>query len=132
MLKEHEIKEKARQRAERKWKNAEVRNKIKERQKKPKLVDPDAPPGVAELIENDGRKDGRVKRFENKFKKDIRAMMEGQKELNLQIYAVMIDRRRRILLAEKLRRLKMALAEQEAAEKSKNTKRDLFVEEVSK
>ena len=62
-------------------------------------------------------------------------MMEGQKELNLQIYAVMIDRRRRILLAEKLRRLKMAQAEQEAAEKNKAIKRDLFgfpVEEVSK
>ena len=87
---------------------------------------------MGELIENDGRRDGRASRFENKFKKDIRAMMEGQKELNLQIYAVMIDRRRRILLAEKLRRLKMALAEQEAAERSK---RDLFgfpIEEVSK
>ena len=96
------------------------------------MVVPPEPTGGAELIENDGRKDGRVKRFENKFKKDIRALMEGQKELNLQIYAVMIDRRRRILLAEKLRKLKMAQAVQEAAEKSK---KDLFGfprEEVSK
>ena len=70
MLKEHDTpKEKARHRAERKWKNAEVRKKIKEEQKRPKLVDPDAPPRGAELIENDGRKDGRVNRFENKFKK---------------------------------------------------------------
>jgi hypothetical protein len=108
MLKEHEIKERARLRAERKWKNSEVRKRVKQRQEKPKLVDPDAKPEVAEVITNEGRRDGRVNRFENKFKRDIRLMMEGQAKLNLQIYATQLQHRHRVLLKEKLRRLKLA------------------------
>ena len=36
MLKEHEVKEKARVKAQRKWNNAEVRKKVKEAQKEAK------------------------------------------------------------------------------------------------
>jgi hypothetical protein len=108
MLKEHEIREKARLRSERKWNNADVRKRVKQRQEKPKLVDPDAKPEVAEVISNEGRRDGRVNRFENKFKRDIRLMMEGQAKLNLQIYATHLQHRHRVLLKEKLRRLKLA------------------------
>jgi hypothetical protein len=108
MLKEHGPKEKARVKAERKWNNADVRKRVKQRQEKPKLVEPDAKPEVAEVITNEGRRDGRVNRFENKFKRDLRNMMESQPKLNLDIYAVWLDQRLRILLAEKLRRLKFA------------------------
>jgi hypothetical protein len=108
MLKEHEIKEKARLRAERKWGNAHVRKRVKQRQEKPKLVDPDAKPEVAEVITNEGRRDGRVNRFENKFKRDIRSMMSEQSRANLQIYTLWLDQRHRVLLKEKLRRLMLA------------------------
>jgi hypothetical protein len=108
MLKEHEIKEKARLRAERKWNNADVRKRVKQRQEKPKLVDPNAKPEVAEVITNEGRRDGRVNRFENRFRRDLRNMMEGKAKSNLEIYAIWLDQRLRTLLAEKLRRLKFA------------------------
>jgi hypothetical protein len=108
MLKEHEPKEKARARAARKWNNADVRKRVKQRQEKPKLVDPDAKPELAEVITNKGRRDGRVNRFENKFKRDIKSMMTEQSKVNLQIYAFVLDRRLRVLLKEKLRRLKLA------------------------
>jgi hypothetical protein len=108
MLKEHEPKEKARVKAERKWGNADVRKRVKQRQEKPKLVDPDAKPEVAAVISNEGRRDGRVNRFENRFKKDIRTMMNGNAEANLRLYAIVLDQRHRRLLKEKLRRLKLA------------------------
>jgi hypothetical protein len=45
MLKEHDPKKiPARVKAERKWTNADVRKHVKQRQQKPKLVDPDADP----------------------------------------------------------------------------------------
>jgi hypothetical protein len=108
MLKEHEIKERARLRAERKWKNADVRKRVKQRQEKPKLVDPNAKPEAGDVITNEGRRDGTVNRFESKFKREIRAMMEGYAEVNLTINLMSLERRRRILLREKLRRLKLA------------------------
>jgi hypothetical protein len=109
MLKEHEPpKEKARYRAERKWKNAEARRQIKEAQQKPKLVDPNAKPEIAETITNYGRVDGPVKRFESKLKRDIRAMMEGYSRNILEQYAASLQHRRYKLLKEKLRRLKAA------------------------
>jgi hypothetical protein len=108
MLKEHEPKEKARIKAERKWTNADVRRRVKQRQEKPQLVDSDAKPAVAAVITNEGRRDGSVNRFENKFKRNLRTMMEGQAKVNLQIYAIWLDQRHRVLLKEKLRRLKLA------------------------
>jgi hypothetical protein len=108
MLKEHEPKEKARIKAERKWTNADVRRRVKQRQEKPKLVDPDAKPPVAVVIANVGRRDGPVNRFENKCKRDLRTMMTEHANLNLQIYAIWLDQRHRLLLKEKLRRLKSA------------------------
>jgi hypothetical protein len=108
MLKEHETREKARTRAARKWGNADVRRRVKQRQEKPKVVDADAKPEVADVIFNEGRRDGRVNRFENKFKRDIRSMIESQVKLNSEIYAIWLDQRLRVLLKEKLRRLKLA------------------------
>jgi hypothetical protein len=109
MLKEHDpSKEPAKLRAGRKWKNAELRRRVKEAQQMPKRVDPNREPEIAETITNDGRLDGPIHRVERKFVKDVREMMEGHANLNLQIYAAMIERRRIKLLKEKIRRLKLA------------------------
>ena len=86
MLKEHDPpKEPLRIKAERKWKNNALRKRLIEEKQKPKLVDPNKEPEIAETIINEGRVDGSVKRFENQFLKDIRAMMEGHAERNRQI-----------------------------------------------
>ena len=113
MLKEHEPpKEPLRIKAERRWRNNHVRKRLIEEKQRPKLLDPNKEPEPADIITNDGRVDGPVKRLENKFKKEIREMLEGHAKRNLQLYAEMIERRRYKLLKEKLRRLKMAQQEQ--------------------
>ena len=56
----------------------------------------------ADIIINEGRVDGPVKRFESQFFKDIREMMEGHAERNIKLYAASIERRRYLLLKEKL------------------------------
>ena len=109
MLKEHEpTKEPARIRAARKWRNAELRRRVKEDRQRPKLIDPNREPEIAETIINDGRRDGPIHRVERKFVRDIRTMLEGHVDRNLAIYAAVIERRRYKLLKEKLRRLKLA------------------------
>ena len=109
MLKEHEPqKEPLRIKAERKWRNNHVRKRLIEEKQRPKLFDPNKEPEPADIITNDGRVDGPVKRFESQFLRDIRDMLEGHTKRNLQLYAEMIERRRYILLKEKLKRLKAA------------------------
>ena len=109
MLKEYETpKEPLRDVASRKWRNNQIRRRLTEEKQKPKLVDPDKEPEPADVIINDGRVDGPIKRFEDKFKKEIRDMMEGHTRRNLQLYAASIERRRYMLLKEKLRRLRLA------------------------
>jgi hypothetical protein len=115
MLKEHEEpKEKARVKAQRRWKNGDAIKRLKEDLAKPKLVDPNKPPEIAETVTNYGRRDGPVRRFESKFLSDIRAMMEGHSAERLKHYLAAIEHRRVILLTEKLRRLKLAQQESEA------------------
>jgi hypothetical protein len=109
MLKEHDTpKEPARIKAERKWGNADVRERIKAERQVPKLVDPSWKPGIAETISNDDKLSGPVNRLESRFKKEIRAMLESHVDRNLAIYAASIERRRIKLLKEKLRRLQLA------------------------
>jgi hypothetical protein len=116
MLKEHEPpQESASEKAARRWKNAEVRNRLRQAQQKPKLVDPNNEPEIAETITNDGRIDGPLNRFESKFKKEIRQMMEGYSQQNLAFYKAAIEHRRYILLKEKLSRLKLAQAMEEVS-----------------
>ena len=113
MFKEHDPpKEKARNKAARRWSNAEVRKRVKQAQQEPKLVDPNKEPEIAETVTNQGRVDGPINRFESRFKREIRTMMNQHKALNLAIYAASIENRRRKLLAEKLRRLKLAHGDQ--------------------
>ena len=97
-----------RAKAERKWRNNQIRRRIHEERQKPKLVDRNKEPEPADLIVNEGRVDGPIKRFESQFLKDIREMMEGHAERNMRLYAASIERRRYLLLKEKLRRLKLA------------------------
>jgi hypothetical protein len=94
--------------AERKWRNNHVRKLIVEERQKPKAKEPSDEPEIADTIINDGRRDGPVKRFERQFLKDIRAMMEGHAKRNLQLYAEMLQRRKVLLLKEKLKRLRAA------------------------
>jgi hypothetical protein len=113
MFKEHDpAKEPASKRAERRWKNADLRKRVKRAQQNPQLVDPKKEPEIAETIANEGRVDGAVNRFERRFIKELRAMMEGHINRNLAIHAATIELRRRKLLREKLRRLQAAQLEQ--------------------
>jgi hypothetical protein len=104
-----------RTKAERKWRNNDLRRRIVEDRQKPKAKEPSNEPEIAEAIINDGRVDGPLKRFESQFLKDIRALLEGHTKRNLQIYAEMLQRRKVLLLKEKLKRLRAA--EQESAMK---------------
>jgi hypothetical protein len=101
-------KEKAHSKASRKWRNHEMRKKLIEERQKPKLVDPNQEPEIAEIVTNEARLKGPIRRFENRFKKEIRAMLQSHVDKNLAIYAISLDRRKRILLTEKLKRLKLA------------------------
>jgi hypothetical protein len=113
MLKEHEPpNEPLRTKAERKWRNNDLRRRIIEERKKPKAKYPRKEPEIAETIINDGRRDGPVKRFESRFKKEIRTMLEGHARRNLEFYYAALQHRRAILLREKLRRLQSAQEQQ--------------------
>jgi hypothetical protein len=105
--------ETARRRAERKWKNNAVRTKYIEARQKPKLVETDTEPEIADTITNDGRKDGSIKRLETKFAKKIRAMLEGHVDRNLRFYVAYLAQQKRRLLLEKLRRLEAAQQQSE-------------------
>jgi hypothetical protein len=99
-------KERASKVAERKWRNNALRRRVIEAKNRPKPRDVNDEPEIAETITNDGRVDGQVNRFESRFKREIRAMMEGYADRNMQFYVAMIEHRRYKLLKEKLRRLK--------------------------
>ena len=119
MLKEHEPpKEPARIKAERRWTNSDVRKRLKEERARPKLVDPNKEPEIAETITNDGSLKGPVRNLERKFLKDIRALMNEPRERILAQYMQSLERRRYLLLKEKLRRLKLAQQESELKEGS--------------
>lgn len=114
MLKDREPpKESAEQIATRKWRNNDLRKRIVEAKQRPKPRDVNDEPEIAEVVVNEGRVDGPVNRFESRFKKEIRAMMEGYADRNIQFYAAMIEHRRYKLLKEKLRRLKAQEASME-------------------
>jgi hypothetical protein len=112
MLKDRDPpKESASKIATRKWRNNDLRRRVIEAKNRPKPRDVDDEPDepeIAETIINEGRVDGPVNRFESRFKKEIRTMLQGHVDRNLAFYAAMIERRRIKLLKEKLRRLQLA------------------------
>jgi hypothetical protein len=101
-------KEPLRNKAARMWKNNNVRKKLAEEMQARNKLDPNADPEITEVIINEGRRDGTVNRFENKFKRDIRAMVDGHASRNLALYLKALEHRKVILLREKLRRLQEA------------------------
>jgi hypothetical protein len=118
-------KEPASRKAERMWLNNQIRRKFKEG-KLPEilLVDPDqidytnrkilinndAPPKPASVIETDNPK---VERFERKFLKDIRAAMNEHKQINMTIYRAAIRQQKKRLLLEIIRRREANIAQRE-------------------
>jgi hypothetical protein len=119
MLKEHDgPTEPAEKRAERKWRNNQLRQKIKAGKIPPVVVDPRAPPDVATVLENKAKR--RPGGFERKFLKEIRAMLDERKQENYRALAAHVHHYRRRLMLEKLRRLELAQredAERENAER---------------
>jgi hypothetical protein len=119
--------ETARKRAARKWANNALRKRYKEGTMPiVAVVDPDtidwdnekihlkkeAPPQPADVVKND---DPKANKFESKFIKDIRAMMEAHKLRNVELQLALIAEEKRKLLKEKLRRLEASIAEREGA-----------------
>ena len=114
------------QRAARRWRNKELSERFKKAKetgegaedfltidgKKPhinaQVPKPPKDPEIAEAIVNVGRRDGRVTRFESRFKKEIRTMLEGHARRNVEFYYAALQHRRYRLLKEKLRRLQAA------------------------
>jgi hypothetical protein len=116
MLKHDRPREPAEKRAERKWKNNQLRQKIiASKVPAPVVVDPNEPPEVASVIKNDKKPRARV--FERKFLKDIRAMMEEHKERNIVVQRYLIYQEKRKILLELIRRREVSIAEREGARK---------------
>jgi hypothetical protein len=80
--------------------------------KERKVIEP------SDTVINEGRRSGALLRVQTKFAKDIKEMMEGHSEKVLMMYRHSLERKRRQLLKEKLRRL--LLAQKMAQQKSKN------------
>jgi hypothetical protein len=117
------------QRASRRWRNKELSERFKRAKetgegaedflafdgKKPhinaEVPKPPKEPEIGEAIngEDDGRKrNGSVRHFERQFLKDIRAMMENHVQRNVEFYYAALQRRKLLLLTEKLKRLRAA------------------------
>ena len=109
MFKEHDPpKEPARKKAERRWTNAEIRRRVKERQQKPRLVDPNKEPEIAGVVTNEAKLNGPIKRAETKFLRDTKKMLQCHVDKNLAAYSISLERRRYLLLKEKLSGLQAA------------------------
>ena len=111
MLKDSDTpKEPPSERAKRKWNNHLFRQRfLEERDRKPKEVNVDGlPPDPADVIANEDRLSGRVKRLETKFAKEIRKMLKGHIDKNVMLYVATLAHQKRRLLKEKLRRLEAA------------------------
>lgn len=114
MLKEHDgPKEPAEKRAERKWKNNQLSQRIKaSKVPSPIVIDPKAPPEIATVIENKAKR--RPGGFERRFLKEVRAILDERKLENQRLYAAHIRHYRRRLMLEKIRRLEISIAREEA------------------
>lgn len=99
-------KEPAAKKAARRWRNHDVSTRFKAEKAAANAAPPE--PKETLLIENDERLKGPVNNFERRFKREIRAMMEGYSARNLQLAAIALEQQQRRLLLEKLRRLEAA------------------------
>ena len=111
-----DIRKSAKERAQRRWQNyatekafKAARQEAANKPAEPKPIEP------ADVIEQERIiKEGATK-FESKFIKEIRMMLDEHKGRNLALYAVSIRARRYRLLKEKLRRLEAREAQRLAA-----------------
>jgi hypothetical protein len=107
-----DIRKSAKERAQRRWQNyaterafKAARQEAANKPAEPKPIEP------ADVIEQDRLiKEGATK-FESKFIKEIRAMLDEHKGRNLALYALSIKARRYRLLKEKLTRLELREAQ---------------------
>jgi hypothetical protein len=125
MLKEYDRpKETALERATRKWRNNVVSRRIIEAQRTPKVRDVNTELKTVETLTNEGRRHGPINRLESKFKKELKAMLQGHADRNLALYAASLQHRKRRLLLEKLRRLEARQNQPQASNVQQH--RDLF------
>jgi hypothetical protein len=113
-------KESAEQRAIRMWSNYDLTKRfLAEVQEKETIQKPiKTTPDIAEVIETERPKVETVTRFERKFIKDFRAMLEDHKRRNVALYRLTLLTRIHKLKAERSRRLE--------ALQPRPQKRDLF------
>jgi acetyl-CoA acetyltransferase len=122
--------ESSEQRAERMWRNNQLRQKIiASNASSPVVADPNARPEVGTVLENKAKR--RPGGFERKFLKEVRSILDERKQQNLEIILAGIRHERRILMLEKIRRLELSIARKEAilAQRQKNAdegQMDLF------
>ena len=102
-------KETAAKRAERRWRNHDVATKFKAAKAEAKA----APPKEPLLIETEKPKNDILTRSQERFKKEIKKMLDEHKGRNVAIYAALIAHEKRKLLKEKIRRLEASIAERE-------------------
>ena len=118
MLKDDDpTKESSEEKARRKWRNNALSKSYREHdQKRIRLIDkkPELSPEIAEVIENAGRRDGSMTRFEKKFLRELREMLRGETDRNLKFYAAHLAHQKNLSLREKLRRLQAKQAAQPA------------------
>jgi hypothetical protein len=120
--------ETAKQRAERVWSNYDLmRRFLDDRKKAEDALPVPKEPAIGELINNDGKPDGRTKavKLERKWAKDFREMMESHKRRNILLYRLSLVLQLRRLKFEKLKRLE-ALAAHKAQYAGALQKKDLF------
>jgi hypothetical protein len=105
-----DIRKSARERAQRRWKNHQIEKNFKAARqqasegaaKQVKLLEP------ADVLEQEKLIKEATTKFESRFLKDLREMMDSDKKRTLQLYALSLQSKKRRLLAEKLRRLQLA------------------------
>jgi hypothetical protein len=111
-----DIRKSAKERANRRWQNYATEKAFKAAQqeaanapKEPKELEP------ADVLEQERLIKEATTKFESKFIKDIRAMLDEHKGRSVALYALSIRVRHKRLLMEKLRRLEAREAERAAA-----------------
>ena len=122
-----DIRKSAKERAQRRWQNYATEKAFKaarekaneDAAKEPKPIEP------ADVLEQDRLIKEATTKFESKFIKDIRAMLDEHKGRNVALYALSIRVRHKRLLMEKLRRLEAREAQRVALQYPPR-KKDLF------
>ena len=117
-------KETAEQRAARMWSNYDLTKQfLAEAQKTETIQNPtNTTPDIGEMIETERPKAQAVTRFERKFIKDFKAMLENHKRRNVALYRLTLLTRIHKLKAEMARRLEA----QPQVPATRAPKKDLF------